>query len=243
MDNSKINISLNNGLLEKGLKLVSPANLINNIPYTTYEVEYEIPPHLKVNPSTVFSLIYRVHHSFSDNQVQIIHSAIKFLSQTTWIPMDDAQSGSCPRESNLPFYDQKFMEFIKNENQWGALNYAVYLAFRLIKNDSLEKSCSKRNLLIIDKFEKEPEGNKITLGTGELNAFNQLRCCNISLNGIVLGENSDYDNANAINIWASTILHECFHNFGWDHSKNYLDKEAIMIKYCMAVANLKPMEE
>ncbi|HFJ9279725.1 MULTISPECIES: hypothetical protein [Bacillus] len=57
MDNNNINNSLNNDSLEKGLKLVSLASLINNIPYTTYEVEYEIPPHLKADPSTVFSLI------------------------------------------------------------------------------------------------------------------------------------------------------------------------------------------
>ncbi|WP_336769806.1 hypothetical protein [Bacillus bombysepticus] len=239
MENIQVNTELNNGSSEKGLKLVSSADVPNNIHYTTYHVEYEIPPHKKIDPSTVFNLTYRVHHSFTDDEVKVIHSAIAFLSQHTFFDMDDAKVGTYPRDGGIPFYDPKFMELLKSGNQWGALNYAVHIAFRIIKSEPVESSCHKRNLLIIDRFEKEPEGQKFILGTGEFNAFEQLRCCNVFLNGVALGEKSAYSGSQAANVWASTILHECFHNFGWKHSDEYNDEEPIMIKYCKDVEESK----
>ncbi|WP_410985471.1 hypothetical protein [Bacillus cereus] len=217
---------------ESQLTLVAQPDVTLKSDYTTYTYSIPVPAKYRYDPDNKFLLTYRIHNSFSTDQIQLISDAIEYLSQNVWV--NDEEMGDGPqtdmRSTELPFYDPKLFEVQRDGTDSSALNYAVFLAFWHYPNHENEVLRNKHNLLIIDRFDELPtEDGTWTLGRAEVNAFHILRHCHIDLNGLAMGSSSTYPRALDYKEWAGTILHECFHNFGWRHVESATD--AIMVRY------------
>lgn len=221
---------------EPSLTLIAQPNASLKSDYTTYTFSIPVPEKWRYEPDNKFLLTYRIHSAFSSDQIQLLNDAIKYLSQNMWVT--DAEMGreamTDMRSSELPFYDKKLFESQEAGGDSTALNYAVFLGFWYYPNHKNEVLRNKHNLLVIDRFDEEPTADGIwKLGLAEVNAFHILRHCHIKLNGLAMGNSSTYPNSLNHKEWAGTILHECFHNFGWKHEKS--TKDAIMVRYADAV--------
>lgn len=197
--------------------------------YSTYEYSTPVPICWRYEPENEFKLTYRIHNSFSSEQVQLIKDAIIYLSRNVWISFhDEGKILTDFRSKEYDFYDPKLKKTIDETSDDVALNYVIFLAFWHYPKHPIYSN--KENLLIIDRFDSDPVGDNWKVGhTKEINSYNKLRHCEIQLNGAAMGSSSKYYKATDPIDWAGTILHECFHTFGWDHIES--TENAIMVQY------------